>query len=218
MMGHYDETQWEKIYTLIERFLELINFSNRKFAKFAGVPPTTFQTMLNKKSKMKEDTLLSIIAAMGELESVISLDNPDEQQELEDIVGDINEIYMNRHLDDEDCESMLRSTWKRLALLHDSAVQTEIDSPFDVIFNSRALASAWANLNEQERQEIISAVNDVENKASKSGKSNLQFLTDENNLSRLLNAFDRMNEKGQSAAADRVEELSQIPAYQKDKD
>ena len=34
-------------------------------------------------------------------------------------------------------------------------------------------------------------------------------------LSRIHSAFDRMNEQGQEIAADRIEELSQIPAYQK---
>lgn len=37
----------------------------------------------------------------------------------------------------------------------------------------------------------------------------------EMNRTRMNAAFDRMNEQGQEIAADRIEELSQIPAYQK---
>lgn len=218
MMGRYDNTQWEEIYMLIERFLKLINFSNRKFAKFVGIPPTTFQTMLNKKSKMKEDTLLSIIAAMGELENTISLDDPDEQHEIEDIVDGINGIYMNRHLDDKDYESIRRSTLKRLALLDDLNVQTEENSPFDYTFNSRKLASAWANLSEQERQEIMAVADDIANETLKSQKMNLQLFTGKGNLSRLLDAFNQLNEKGQQTAADRVQELTQIETYRKKED
>lgn len=44
------------------------------------------------------------------------------------------------------------------------------------------------------------------------------FSDDTVNKDRLLSAFDRMNSTGKKVAADRVEELAQIPAYQKDDD
>ena len=42
--------------------------------------------------------------------------------------------------------------------------------------------------------------------------------TEEQNRTRMNEAFDKMNAQGQKAAAERVEELAQIPAYQKEND
>lgn len=70
----------------------------------------------------------------------------------------------------------------------------------------------WKALNQKDLMDMITlslGTIDISNEQSDDSSES---------RSRLLSAFYKMNETGQQAAAERVEELSQIPAYRKKED
>ncbi|MCI6831107.1 MAG: hypothetical protein MR896_03340 [Clostridiales bacterium] len=54
----------KNIHDMIREFLKTANISNRKFAKFAGIPVSSFQTMLDRESELKASTYVKISSAM----------------------------------------------------------------------------------------------------------------------------------------------------------
>ena len=52
------------VHELLREFLKTAKISNRKFAKFAGIPVSSFQTILDRKSELKASTYSQITGAM----------------------------------------------------------------------------------------------------------------------------------------------------------
>lgn len=69
-------------YPILKTFIKTAEMSNRKFAKIAGIPPSTFQAMLDRGSDMKQDTCNNIIAAM---EKIIAEADDAARKQLDDL-------------------------------------------------------------------------------------------------------------------------------------
>ena len=81
----------KELYDLIEKFLSSLKMSRRKFAKMAGIPPTTFQHKFETKSKIRSDLYMTIRDAM--LRCVLSETDPETQDALSDIIDELDNAY-----------------------------------------------------------------------------------------------------------------------------
>lgn len=154
---------FNELYKYLENFLKLSGYSNRKFALLADIPPTTFQNMLTRKSRIRLDVFLSIYEAMVKITGQLS--------------GTRN-------------HGTLASSRTEFCNLYCKMEGLESKDLMDMITLSLGTI-------------------DISNEQSDDSSES---------RSRLLSAFYKMNETGQQAAAERVEELSQIPAYRKKED
>lgn len=85
----------KELYDLIEKFLNSIKMSRRKFAKIAGIPPTTFQHKIEKKNDMRTDTYHKIADAMS---SILNKEQDEyAKQELATIRDQFVTVYETSH-------------------------------------------------------------------------------------------------------------------------
>ena len=158
---------------IIAEFLDCAGMTNKAFAEFAGLNPSTFQGMMNRKTGAKQDTVNKISNAMA---------------------------FLTEQMKDEDA-----TLAGRMEILHDSFlrnVEVPLFSPKDIV------KLLWDTSNRDG-----TLIDDGSLPFLEAAMENLN-----NPRSRLLDAFDQLNEKGQETAADRVQELTQIEAYRKKED
>ena len=88
----------KELYDLIEKFLNSIKMSRRKFAKIAGIPPTTFQHKIEKKNNIRTDTYHKLADAMG---SILDKEQDESiKQELTGILDRFVTAYEASHAED----------------------------------------------------------------------------------------------------------------------
>lgn len=81
----------KELYDLIEKFLSSIKMSRRKFAKIAGIPPTTFQHKFEVKSKIRSDMYMAIYNAM--LGIYLEEQDENKQEILDGIIEEFKTAY-----------------------------------------------------------------------------------------------------------------------------
>lgn len=158
---------------IIAEFLEYAGMTNKSFAEFAGLNPSTFQGMMNRKTGAKQDTVNKISNAMA---------------------------FLTEQAKDDDAPIA-----GQMEFLHDSFLRN-VEVP--LISPKSAVKLLWDAANRDE-----DLVDDGSLPFLEAAMENLN-----NPRSRLLGAFDQLNEKGQETAADRVQELTQIESYRKKED
>ena len=201
----------QKIYQLLREFIKTAGLNNKKFAELAGINPNTFQTMVNRKSVPKADTISKIGNAMN-----AAIDQQ-ENAEMETKLLSIQTAFLS--------ECGLSSIDKNLNQRIIEAVK-EASSTANMLQGS--MGTLVANMCRESADNMRALLLETgANMALSSLKNmpsfNLGLLdsaeetpdTKTEILSRISAALDALNAEGQQEALKRIEELTFVPKYQK---
>lgn len=174
------------IYDTLKDFLETANCSNRHFAEIAGINPRTFQNMLTRKSALRKERCHAIVIAM--------------QKIIAEDPKNVALIWIqNRFM-------------KESGYSNESITDDMFSALIDATYRTSMQESGELPLSEFERLLNCEQLNDK----APSHKFDLQLFSHCCDNSRLIAAFEKLNEDGQKVAVERVEELAEIPKYKKE--
>lgn len=176
----------------LRAFIKEAGISNRKFAMIAGIPPSTFQAMLDRGSDMKQGTFDDIVDAM--IKIIDESDDATSERLNELWLAFVNENVM------ASCKYALKD-----ALL-------KPHSP-DYM---ESFASVFKQSYPPAQRELIDDIFKQNTSADllQSTRQNVNTCA-ESQRTRMNAAFDQLNPEGQAVAADQVENLTYNPKYQK---
>lgn len=157
----------------------------------AGIKPTTFQAMVDRKSSIKTDAYGKITDAMSNI-----IRQTEGKTNLE-----LSRLYMK----------FVGYSIQMSSLSATQVAQSLTDSVSSVIRSATCGMEVSAQKLSESAADAIQAI---------ARPMDLQLFSEvpQNTLARLLDSFDKLNEDGQEAAADSVEALTHLEKYQKKED
>lgn len=188
-----------EFYELLSEFLKISGYSKRKFALEAGFEPRTFYNMIDRKSKLRVESAARIKV---EMRHIIREFRHKEEYEIHTQLENINyktiQIISRLGLITEEYSDLYDSIEKQIEKKVKKARETGKSSSYESIIDQFIKQYPGTIIAEGKEAEFL--------------------MEDDSPRSRLLDAFDQLNEKGQETAADRVQELTQIESYRKKED
>ncbi len=198
--GCFNVDTIEMFYNTLSDCLKRAEYTRKEFAKLCGINPNSLQTMFSRKSEIKLSTVDKLFFGIRNL-----------YHELSAMYGEY-------------------SKFAGLALACQSFLVPESDDLDDfyigyalVYGDEQRVTEAKNNLAKKHRERDLQA---IEKFAIEKFKENVESIFHSQGTSEesdryfkeLIENFDKLNEKGQKIAAERVEELTKIPEYREEKE